>query len=81
MADFGVAEYAAIAGLTATVASIALAPRPQAVNMPAIPKPAPMPVNDPNDPNVRRTSIQAQLLRRGRLSTILSQGENEPLGG
>lgn len=29
----------------------------------------------------RRRSVQAQLLRRGRLSTILSQPQNEPLGG
>jgi len=81
MADFGVAEYAALATAATTVYSVATAPRPRAIQMPTIPKPIAMPVNDPNDPNVRRASIQAQLLRRGRLSTILSQGESEPLGG
>jgi len=51
---------------------------------PVIPPPTPMP--DPDLSSLgsiaaRRRSIQAQLARRGRMSTILSQGQPEPLGG
>lgn len=50
-------------------------------DIPAVPR---MPVPGPNSLDTiraRRLSIQAQLARRGRLSTILSQPQYEPLGG
>jgi|SRR6267378_3424710 len=57
--------------------NIAAAPGP-------LPPPIAMPVPGQDDlANIasRRRSIQSQLARRGRLSTILSQGFYEPLGG
>jgi len=50
---------------------------------PATPPPERMPVPGPDTIeaiSARRRSIQAQLARRGRLSTILT-GQDEPLGG
>lgn len=52
--------------------------------VPAIPPPTPMPIPGQDDPTniaARRRSIQAQLARRGRLATILTQPQAEPLGG
>lgn len=40
--------------------------------------------NDPTDLNIiaaRRRSIEDQLRRRGRMSTVISNPQNEPLGG
>ena len=47
--------------------------------------PAPIPMPDPDSSSqasiaARRRSVQAQALRRGRMSTILSQSQSEPLG-
>lgn len=53
-------------------------PPPQA---PVVPPPIPMPDPDPSSREsiaARRRSVQAQALRRGRVSTVLSQAE--PLG-
>ena|SRR5260221_9746315 len=44
----------------------------------------PMPGNDPSDLNIisaRRRSIEEQMRRRGRMSTVLSNPQAEPLGG
>jgi hypothetical protein len=73
------------AAISAIAGVYAATQRPKVPSIPSIPAPAPMPVPGPDDPstiNARRNSIQAQLLRRGRLSSILSQGaQSEPLGG
>jgi len=50
---------------------------------PVLPTPIPMPDPSPTSQAsiaARRRSIQAQALRRGRMSTILSQAQSEPLG-
>jgi len=46
---------------------------------PVIPMPDPSPESAANIA-ARRRSVQAQLLRRGRMSTILTQPQSEPLG-
>lgn len=51
---------------------------------PPIPPVIPMPDPDPSSQGsiaARRRSVQAQMLRRGRMSTILTQPQSEPLGG
>lgn len=51
---------------------------------PEVPPATKMPVPGQDDlANIaaRRRSVAAQLARRGRLSTILSQPQSEPLGG
>jgi len=61
----------------------ALSPKIPNINIPAIPGPTPMPIPGADDMSTilaRRASISAQLARRGRLSTILSQPQSEPLG-
>lgn len=76
-----------VAGTGATVAAgqaARHAVQPDIPSVPDIPAPTAMPIPGQDAlANIisRRRSIQAQLARRGRLATILSQPATEPLGG
>ena len=66
-----------------TVSAGREATRPTDISQPALTPPTPMPIPGQDSlANImaRRASIAAQLARRGRLSTILSQIQPEPLG-
>ena len=70
--------------IVATVAAARAATRGTPdISQPAITPPTPMPIPGQDaiaNIMARRASIAAQLARRGRLSTILSQSQPEPLG-
>lgn len=80
---FGMSDF--VPGMRGSIADRILpSTAPTQPNYPALTAPTAMP--DPSADSIanvyaRRTSIAAQLARRGRLSTFLSQPKMEPLGG
>jgi hypothetical protein len=76
------AQTSAVAGTAANVVDKPTPPPEEAPPEITPPTPMPIPGQDTLEAvTARRRSIQAQLARRGRLSTILSQPQAEPLGG
>ncbi len=73
-----------VAAASKTAADVVDKPAQIAEPVPEVAPPTPMPIPGQDTleaVTARRRSIQAQLARRGRLSTILSQPQAEPLGG
>lgn len=80
MADFGITEIAAAAGLLGSAASVGnvLFGGKDAPQTPQLSKPETMPTPDDDAArNAKKRSLAAQAQRRGRQSTILS----DPLSG
>lgn len=73
-----------VKGASAGAEAVAKHYAPDMPDIPSVTAPTPMPIPGQDTLEAiraRRSSIQAQLARRGRLSTILSSPSFEPLGG
>ena len=77
----GTALATAVAGAVVSKALAPKAPKPTAVAAPVLEAPVVMPLPDDQAAQAaKRRSIAAQVVRRGRASTILSDSSSETLG-